>query len=322
MQPKSFIIREQTLKRLIVTIVFPFLLIACDCMVYDEMANCPRGVYIHPYAQTECQTSPMYPSVVNEFYIYAFDSEDKFIGELYVDNVALSADYEVLFPLKDPGTYTFVVWSGIDKNSFNSINPVVAITTKNDLLHELKNKNLKTSDLKNKTIFVGSSRKATVGRDRELYSKTTINLREITNRINVKVEGLNESEKLIVRLASDNKSYAVDGNIIKSTQVEYPGTITYPSREELVADFTTLKLETGRMSILEVLDRVTGEVLYSGDLIGSILLSPLSKDVNLRCDNDFNILLKVRKCKACKTGYEVFEIYVNEWLVHSYDVVL
>lgn len=310
------------LSLLIAMVALPLgMVTSCDKLVYDDMEHCERGVYIHVFSQTECAEAPSYPEWVKELNIYAFDVNDKFVGAMSETDVTLNAEYEALFPLVTPGTYSFVVWAGID-HLFEVSDLVEGVSTKQDLLLKLKKADNKALNLKGQRVYVGTTPNATVGDVTDLYAYTDANIREITNRINVKIEGVTNSSDYDIKILSDNTNYAVNGTIINSAQVEYPTVVEYPTDTEVAAHYNTLKLESGRKSILQVSLKSTGQVLYQEDLVGSILLSPKATNVNLRCENDFDILLKMKKCKDCETGYEVAFIYINNWLVHSYDVLL
>ena len=57
-----------------------------------------------------------------------------------------------------------------------------------------------------------------------------------------------------------------------------------------------------------------------GDLLGTVLLK--NDNVNLACDNDFNVKFVIKdKCLNCGT-YICWAIYVNDWQIHSYETEL
>ncbi len=113
-----------------------------------------------------------------------------------------------------------------------------------------------------------------------------------------------------------NGHYSVNGEVILNSDVmNYPAEYTYID-STLTAKFNTLKLETGHDDRLTIkgVGEAGGEVLYNEDLLGTLLLQ--NPNVNLRCDHDFIIRFKV---KEHIDTYVVTEVWVNDWLIHSYQ---
>jgi hypothetical protein len=80
-----------------------------------------------------------------------------------------------------------------------------------------------------------------------------------------------------------------------------------------------MSLTTGFDNTLVVRHRGSGAELYRGDLLGTLLLK--NPGVNLACDHDFTIRFTTADRCDCGT-YTVMEIWVNRWLVHSYETDL
>ncbi len=294
-------------------------ILSCDRLIYDDLEACPRGVYINVLAQTECADTPTYPAV-KQLNIFAFDENDVFVGTQQIDNPALSADYELLMPVEKPGNYSFIVWGGIN-DQFTIVPSQSNTIKKQDLLLQLKEQNKKAEDLTGIQVYVGTTPRVNVGLETDMFVHTKANIRETTNRIKVSVEDLKNSENYVVELHSGNIAYSFGGTIINKSAVEYPTQVLYPNSTTLTADFTTLKLEDGRNSILVVKEKETGVEIFRENLIGVILLSPSEANINLRCLNDFEVKLKMRHCN-CPGSFEAAELWINDWMVHSYDTVL
>lgn len=301
-------------------IIVVFASLSCGKWIYDDMEECPRGVYINVFSQTECAAAPEYPAV-GGLHVFAFDENNLFVSSEVFEGVTLAKDYECLMPLKKPGIYSFVVWGGVDQQSFDVKSLTPEKSTKDELLLALKRQGGLAKDLTNERVYVGETPTVRVELETNLFVHTQANIREITNRINVLVEDVDDAEKFEIELLSANTDYSVKGGIIKNSEVEYPTKVTYPDDKTLTADFTTLKLESGRKNILVVKEKATGVEIFREDLVGVILLSPSENNINLRCDNDFKVKLKTRRCD-CPGGFMITELWINDWMIHSYDIEL
>ena len=309
------------------------LLPSCDRMVYDKLDYCERGVYINVYEQTECEQTPSYPELQN-LRIFGFDNDGVLVGDMTVQNPQMGADKTQYFPVSQAGSYSFVVWANVsDKLTESAFQ--IGQTRKSDLLYTLRTQAGKAVDLGTDAIYVGSTPNVIVGDEDNFFVQTAANIREITNRITVEVvgleaaeEGLGKPENYEIQMMSNNTLYAYPGEIIPAAQaVYYPGETTYspnPDKEGKVnahAFFSTLKLEMGRANHLVVRNKVDGTEIFREDLIGAILLSDKEANINPRCINDFDVRVEFKLCH-CPSVYSAVAIYINNWLVHSYDIEL
>lgn len=301
-------------------IIAAFALLSCEKWIYDDMEECPRGVYINVFSQTECAAASEYPAV-GGLHVFAFDENNLFVSSEVFEGVTLAKDYECLMPLKKPGIYSFVVWGGVDQQSFDVKSLTPEKSTKDELLLALNRHGGIATNLAKKQVYVGETPAVRLELETNHFVHTKANVRELTNRINVLVEDVDDVEKFEIELLSANTDYSVKGDIIKNSVVEYPTEVKYPGEKTLTADFTTMKLESGRQNILAVKEKATGKEIFREDLVGVILLSPSEANINLRCDNDFKVKLKTRRCN-CPGGFMVTELWINDWMVHSYDIVL
>ncbi|ULB33668.1 MULTISPECIES: FimB/Mfa2 family fimbrial subunit [Proteiniphilum] len=292
----------------------------CDALIYEDMLNCPQGVYLKFYTKTPCDADTLYPADISNITVYVFDAGDKFYMEWPAENVNLSKSYELLIPFASPGKYSFVAWANNNSNgSFEQKNLKKGITTKGDLLLHLKQTSGYAAGLKNQKLYEGNSNYVFLPDPESIggpyYDHTSINMWEYTNRIEVIVEGFRNPEDFMVDIKIRNGHYSVNGEVILNSDVmNYPAEYTYID-STLTAKFNTLKLETGhddRLTIKGVGE--AGEVLYNEDLLGTLLLQ--NPNVNLRCDHDFIIRFKV---KEHIDTYVVTEVWVNDWLIHSYQ---
>ena len=67
---------------------------------------------------------------------------------------------------------------------------------------------------------------------------------------------------------------------------------------------------------------VTGETIFDGDFVEKLLLNTSGGNINLACENDFEIRMKLTDyCETCETRFTI-EITVNDWEVYEYEVDL
>ena len=177
----------------------------------------------------------------------------------------------------------------------------------------------------------------------ESPTQVSVNLLQLTNRITIRLSGLQEPEKVSMEVTSANDRYSGLGKLLdvrgQSTPYSYPVAIerkanTYTGKPEpgCIAEYdgevtghvTTLSLASGHGSLLSIHQEGLSAPIYEADLVGLVLMAARkgAQHANLRCDHDFKVDLKVRRCPDCTEGYEVVWIKVNDWMVHSIDVEL
>ena len=291
----------------------------CDAVIFDEMLDCPQGVYLKFYSKTPCDTDTIYPADISNLNVFVFGENDRFVAQYTEENVTLSSNYEMLIPIYPHGKYSFVAWANVD-NHYEMANLQQGTTTKEDLLLQLKQSAGMAVDLKGATLYAGTSDHVFLPDPESVlgafYEHTSIRLTQYVNRIDVIVEGFAVPQDYQVEIAMRNGDYAVNGDILLNGDVmQYPPEYSYGD-STLTAKFNTLKLETGYDDWL-TLKWNEEKVLYHEDLLGTLLLQ--NPDVNLSCDHDFVIKFRV---KEHNDTYVVTEVWVNDWLIHSYDTVI
>ncbi|MFC4673796.1 FimB/Mfa2 family fimbrial subunit [Dysgonomonas termitidis] len=306
---------------------------SCDSLIYNDLADCPQGVYVKFYSMTPCAADSTFIGDVSSLTVFAFDEENKLVASVYKENVTLSHDFEVLMPVSN-GNYSFIAWAGVnEKFSKSTFSP--RVTTKKDIMLAINSTNNMAARLAvNERIWQGESPIVFLPEPEKygsLYKHTAINLRELTNRLNVIVEfdqatmKSYDPQKLQVAVSSANGTVRVDGTMPLNTQV-----LTYPALETEFVDnsgtwnYSMLDLVTGYNNKLKI--TYTGndkeELVFDGDLIASILLRTVEGGINLNCENDFTIKFVIKDyCSECWTHFSC-AVYVNNWLVHSYSTEL
>lgn len=298
----------------------------CDSLIYDDLADCPQGVYVKFYSMTPCDVDSAFIGQVPSLTAFAFGENGKLAAVVTEQNVTLSRDYEVLVPVSD-GYYTFIGWAGIN-DQFTTAAFTPGVTTKKEVVLTLKSASGVAANLNGTHLWQGESPAVFLPDPREyasFFEHTAINLQEVTNRLKVVVEfdaSITEvtPQDLAVALSSANGTMNIDGSMpLDAALLNYPVLNTVYTDNSVTWDFALMDLVTGYRNRLKLDYPAEDQVLFDGDLIGSILLNTLENNINLACENDFTVKFVLRDyCVDCWTHFSCL-IYVNEWLVHYYD---
>lgn len=311
---------------------------SCDSLLYDNLENCPQGVYVKFYSKTPCDTDSSFIGNVPSLSVFAFDENDRLVAVKHEENLSLTKDFELLMPVSN-GNFTFLAWAGISDSY--SVREFQIGDSKSDLLLTLKSTSGVATQLKGQQLWQGESPAiylpdpATVGR---LYKHTAINLREITNRITINVtidrndemgKGVDEKAKdLTAELTSANGLLAIDGSSKRNGEIlSYQDWDKELSADQVVFHYTTLDLITGLNNNLKLSFGKDSEgndkTVIDNDLIAFILLRAQDAGaVSLECDNDFEINFRViNRCEDCPSYFSCY-ISINNWGVHSYEIEL
>lgn len=311
-------------KSILLSMAF-ILVTACDGFIYDKNDDCTQGVYVNFYTQSVCDTDKDFSGKFTNIQLLAFDEDGVLAGIKSEKNVQLSESYAMLMPLKS-GNYTFIAWTGLD-NTFELGQLLHGVTSKHHVMLKLK-KNLNSlSSPFNKYIFHGMSTAVELPSAKSngsIFKSTTINLLEVSNRIDVELE-LHESLKDIasvddfeVFISSSGSTMNINGTMPMSEKpLNFSKKIARIDDSKLVASFSTLDLKMGYNNRIILKNKKTGEEMFNGDLIGSILMK--NENINIDCQNDFSIKFVIKdKCWDCGI-YVCWGIYVDDWQIHSYD---
>lgn len=90
----------------------------------------------------------------------------------------------------------------------------------------------------------------------------------------------------------------------------------------LKADFTLMKLEEGRNTLISLVNKTTGEILYTANLVDDIIMfrgDSGEPPYSLECEHDFPIILKL---KYEKSTWTLVQATVLDWNVVSRPVEL
>ena len=129
-------IKNLKIKLLMSLSILGVILGGCDSLLYDNLEDCPQGVYVKFYSMTPCETDSTFIGNVPTLSVFAFDDNDKLVVMHKEDNASLTQDFEVLMPVSN-GNYNFVAWAGVN-DDFSIESFTTGTTTKQDVMLTLK----------------------------------------------------------------------------------------------------------------------------------------------------------------------------------------
>lgn len=287
------------------------------CIMDDDECDYSQKLIVSLYSKSLCETDTVYPAGVKDITLCVFDKNDVLVTYVHKDGVTLRKGYTEEIPVTGKGIYTVVAWTGI-RTQFFEINQLQPFrTTKEDWLFHLRRSQHIAVMMEGAEVYSGESRSVYLDGGASGSSEhTSVNLQEVTNRLTISVEGLDRNENdYEVYIESDNGSMKVGGSLAEDEDIRY-NPMTSPDSGRINDKFYLLKLETGHNNTIVIRNKISGKELYRGSLLGTLLLK--NPEVDLNCDHDFTIRFTTQDQCECGT-YTIKEIWVNNWLVHSYD---
>ncbi len=286
--------------------------------IKDDLDDCPpdtQGLQISFYSKTLCQLDTTYLDTVTNLWIGVFDQNDLLVSQQQKDTLIMSRNTTEIIAV-NPGLYTVIAWSGIDSVSFDRRTLQNGVTSKKDLLFRLTRTDERASIPQNTALYHGESPAVYLDNNASEYTRTSVNMLETTNRLTITVEGLTEdATDYEIFIESNNGSMNLNGTVAPDATLVFESDLQSESGI-LHAEFTLLKLETGLDQMIVIRNKANQSELFRGSLLGTLLLK--NPEVNLHCDHDFTIAFTAEDQCDCGT-YILTEIWVNNWLVHSYD---
>lgn len=298
-----------------------FFLFCTGSCIYDDLGDCRQGIHVHFFTKTPCSADTLLPQPAG-LGLYVFDREGMLVSYRKASGPEMEQGSVKALEAEN-GLFTVVVWGGLDDTGMSPDAPVPGVTTKGDLLLRLQQPAGTTVSLTGKRVYFGESPAVYLPDPAEygsLFETVPVNLQEITNRVKVEVEGLPRLDDTYeIAIESANGAMNIDGTIAPGGETTYGASPVFDGDGVLEADFTILKLTPGYHTSLVIKDKQADRELYRGDLLGTLLLK--NPEINPECDHDFVIRFTVADQCECGT-YMIMEIWVNNWLVHSYGTDL
>lgn len=305
------------------------LTVSCSKIIYEDLEECPQGVYISFYNQTPCMEAPEAVGEVNGLYVFAFDLNDVLVTVKKVTGwVDLTEVYKVELPPVENGQYSFIAWGGTPDQYFTLGNFVEGTTTKKDVMLRLRAESDKAISLGEHKVWQGESRVVSLPDRKEygtVYANVSINMLEVTNRINITLR-LHESVRDRYDIDDfDILTYSADGTYLINRRMplgtptlNYSGIELYKDKFARTLSFTLMELKSGYHNLLRLHNKKEKKDFLEQDLLGKVLLE--NPNVNLECTHDFDIVLELED--KCKDNNLVINIFINNYQIHSFPVNL
>lgn len=333
------------ISRLMCVLALMFAWSSCQSLIYDDLSDCPMGVYVDFYTVTQVRdtlTSFPLQGEEQEVYLMAFDGQGKLVY-ITQHRFSLANNQKIFVPIYQEGEYSFVAWSG--EASSISLNNTSLGTPKEQILSRLKqdaNGNVAGTQAYN--VYQGSFKthlpelgdryqnspsfgsNTVVFKDPLEYGSQfrhiQIGMKKITNRIKVTVEGgsslLNDFSSLNFSIIGNNGEYLYDADFApNSKKIVYQGNIT-KSGDDLLVDFPTIgKLDINQKLVFKItFVQPNGEhksVEY--DLIAFIRAHPEYSEEMFEWAKTYELFIKF--------NYNIsVQGEVTNWTAVSRDVVL
>jgi hypothetical protein len=299
-----------------------FILLNMGGCVYDKLDDCPQGINVHFFSKSVCDVNPVYPSL-SGLKLFVFDENNNLVAFRDAGNDEIAASYSKTLKVRN-GLFTVVAWGGLSTDAINVQEIKEFTTTKKDALFRMiQNASGEISSPEGTRIYFGESQPIFLPDPAEygsIFKQAEVNMQEVTNRLTVQIEGLPQNNDFEITIESENSGMNLDGSVDQGSLVKYVSTTpVFDTAGVLQANLTTLQMLSGYNTALVIKNKTLGTELYRGDLLGTLLLK--NPNVNLACDHDFTIRFTV--ADKCDCGnYMIMEIWVNNWLVHSYSTDL
>lgn len=294
------------------------LFFTAGCIREQGLEDCPTGLIATFYSESPCGDELTLPDST-DLHLFLFDGNDRFVGRQVREGAPIGeAGFQDRLELA-PGTYSVIAWAGLETGPYDLESPVEGVTTREDLLFRLHRSVADVADSSfGARVWYGQSPAVEIldpGKG-SWFAETAIDLLEVTNRVTVEVSGVAAIDDLEVILESDNGSVNFDNTLAPDNQLRHTGIRSF-DRDVLAYRFTTLDLAEGLNSTLTIEENGGDTILYHGDLLSTLIAR--NPEIELACQNDFSLLFNVA---GDHDTYMITEIWVDDWLVYSYEADL
>ena len=313
-------------------------LTSCHSAIMSDLTDCPQYTVFAFHVQTPDEIS--YPDgKIDDIRVFAFDEAGKLIGEWTDGGVAFLPGYELKTDYYRPGTTAFVAWAGKDLSQYD-FSAFTAGASKEELLVFMAKQEAKIAATAG-PLYVGEpdggaltqEERSTLG---TFTDSLDFALTQITNRINLQVQGLEPGHQYTIRFTAKNSKYGYDGTMLPDTPFEWT-TDTFTQTEKdgnviLSATYDILRLVANAAYgdyLIEVLDE-TGNAVYDFDPLRDYILHPLVEDEfhfsqRLDLNHEYSIVIDLRKRETPAPDGETYmavQAWIQNWNLVFRDVKL
>lgn len=323
----------------------------CDDVIYDDLSECPMGVYLSFYEITAAgDTLTVYPGKEPQrpVTVLVFDKSGTLVG-MQSETMPVSTDaadrHKLFIPVNKAGEYSFVAWSGtpggFDLNgltvgSARREDIVAVLQRSQDTVDGSKQVHLyygafKTHDPATGNKYTQSDRfgsNTVIFKDPAEYGSQfadiLVGMVEQTRRMHIKGIGFgfldSQVDDLKIVIKGKTGDYGRDATFSANVrELTYTSVKTPSGGNDLLIDFNTLGkiLEEDRNTTLEIsfTDKAGNKVVKSYKLIDLIKADPKYSDIDYNLVFDYNLEIEI-------TFYMAASGEVMNWTLVSRNIEL
>lgn len=298
------------------------LLTGCHSNIYEDLSDCPQGIVF--------SFDIRYPGVrayddgVKEIRLFAFDEQGRLITEIKDSPAKFSKDYYLTTDLYRPGEkLTFVTWAGanLSQYDFAGFTPGTSLT---EMIVALAHQGAELG-AEASPLFVGTTTEPLIQQERvgTVMDSVHISMEQLTNRVYFSINGLDPERQYTIHIGAANSRYAGTGKLLPEEPFTYLPAAEIYEEGTLEADFDILKLDPSLAYPVEVIDKETGEVVYSLDLIDLIArghrLHPEAPELLIERNHNYEIVINLRK-EGTEGTYMAVSALICDWNIVFRDV--
>ena len=287
----------------IVLSILSFVLAGC---IRDDLPECIQRetglVLKYRYAVPLDTETGANATGIDRLSVFIFDENGLFLSQINDSLIRIDDNYTMKLPYKE-GRFQFVVWAGFRTESYRLTDCIQGKTHIDDFILYLKRS--EDHRVTNRPALLYHGMHETVELNPEENKVVWIDLRRITNNIRVIARDLNPGLNHTIQIVDDNGAYDASGNFANDDRITYIPQYTSEQGNDipLIADFTVMKLTSGRSPRLRIIDD-RGTVRYDENLIGKLIgENPI---INFEYDHDFVIDITF-------STYIPISIKINGW---------
>lgn len=336
------------------TLGLGFLLSGCESMFHDDLDNCPQAVYVKLY-NTTCKADSIGLNTQSNVHLLAFDEDNKLAASAELKDIDLGNKQkgftEVRLPIKSDTpdqdrVYNIYAWTGVN----GKFSADAKIGQKKDEIFASLRSGAESQymNLGSDRVYFGQAGRSVVlknpAKNGSQEDHIAVPVGELTYRLNVSVVLDNSMlgrvnppsiREFGLEIKSGNGTYNFDAShALNSAIMTYQpnGPVVY-NDTALVAKYTVMDLQTGLGSQVRISHSKNGQtrdvempIDIQHDLIAAILAyasKPENKfSFNLNCEHDIDLKFLIKdKCDGCGQ-YMCTGVFINDWLVHTFDTYL
>lgn len=241
-----------------------------SCVGEDNSGCAPGSIKVYFSYLTTYGQWLVDPAEVNRVHLFVFDENGVFVGEWTDRNPEMSLTYYMELPLPY-GTYQFVCWAGMDESYTLTPDPLVKKQTRmDDCLLSLNRFDLNTVAHTPNHLFYGLLPEGVVNKPQCSF---TIELKKMTNTINVTTEGLENTENdYHLTIDDKNGDYDFNASLASNAALQYITPCLKDGQGQPYASLRVLVLDENRPSpVLTLKNTTLNKNVFSANLIDLIL---------------------------------------------------